>query len=221
MSKELSFKERVVSAQNELKVPKNEHNDFGDFFYRSAERILEEAKPVTAKYGLFLTLSDGIELIGDRFYIKAIATLSDVHSDERVVVTAFAREALKKKGMDESQITGSASSYARKYALNGLYLIDDTKDPDTNEHRNQINNQPNNQQNNPAQQEIERLKGLLKQHNSDYNEQQLNNWLLNATGFNDVNAMYQQASNQIIQKLNGLLAKFSNNQNNNKVNWGN
>lgn len=221
MSKELSFKERVVSAQNELKVPKNEHNDFGDFFYRSAERILEEAKPVNAKYGLFLTLSDGIELIGDRFYIKAIATLSDVHSDERVVVTAFAREALKKKGMDESQITGSASSYARKYALNGLYLIDDTKDPDTNEHRNQINNQPNNQQNNPAQQEIERLKGLLKQHNSDYNEQQLNNWLLNATGFNDVNAMYQQASNQIIQKLNGLLAKFSNNQNNNKVNWGN
>ena len=122
--------------------------------------------------------------------------------------------------MDESQITGSASSYARKYALNGLYLIDDTKDPDTNEHRNQINNQSNNQQNNPAQQEIERLKGLLKQHNSDYNEQQLNSWLLNATGFNDVNAMYQQASNQIIQKLNGLLAKFSNNQNN-KVNWGN
>ena len=220
MSKELSFKERVVSAQNELKAPKGQYNSFGRYKYRSAEDILEAVKPVNAKHGLTLTVSDNIEMVGERVYIKAIATLSDVHSDECLIVTAFAREQLSKKGMDESQITGSASSYARKYALNGLYLIDDTKDPDTNEHRNQINNQSNNQQNNPAQQEIERLKGLLKQHNSDYNEQQLNSWLLNATGFNDVNAMYQQASNQIIQKLNGLLAKFSNNQNN-KVNWGN
>lgn len=221
MSKELSFKERVASVQNELKAPKTEHNDFGNFFYRSAEGILEAVKPINAKYGLFLTLSDNVEVVGDRVYIKAIATLSDVNSDEYLVVTAFAREQLSKKGMDESQVTGATSSYARKYALNGLYLIDDMKDSDTNDQRNQINNQINNQQNTPAQQEIERLKGLLKQHNSDYNEQQLNNWLLNATGFNDVNAMYQQASNQIIQKLNGLLAKFSNNQNNNKVNWGN
>ena len=137
MSKELSFKERVVSAQNELKAPKGQYNSFGRYKYRSAEDILEAVKPVNAKHGLTLTVSDNIEMVGERVYIKAIATLSDVHSDECLIVTAFAREQLSKKGMDESQITGSASSYARKYALNGLYLIDDTKDADTDEQRNQ------------------------------------------------------------------------------------
>lgn len=137
MSKEQTFKERVVNAQNELKAPKGQYNSFGRYKYRSAEDILEAVKPVNAKHGLTLTVSDNIEMVGERVYIKAIATLSDVHSDECLIVTAFAREQLSKKGMDESQITGSASSYARKYALNGLYLIDDTKDADTDEQRNQ------------------------------------------------------------------------------------
>ena len=127
------FLTRISSAQGELKAPKNQYNSFGKYSYRSCEDILEAAKPVCAKYGLLLTVSDEIVHEGDRYYIKATACLYDAQdgSDEVVSATAFAREALDKKGMDDSQITGTASSYARKYALNGLFCIDDTKDADT------------------------------------------------------------------------------------------
>lgn len=127
------FLTRISSAQGELKAPKNQYNSFGKYSYRSCEDILEAAKPVCAKYGLLLTVSDEIMHEGDRYYIKATACLYDAQggSGEVVSATAFAREALDKKGMDDSQITGTASSYARKYALNGLFCIDDTKDADT------------------------------------------------------------------------------------------
>ena len=127
------FLTRIGMAQAELKAPKNQYNSFGKYSYRSCEDILEAAKPVCAKYGLLLTVSDEIVHEGDRYYIKATACLYDAQggSDEVVSATAFAREALDKKGMDDSQITGTASSYARKYALNGLFCIDDTKDADT------------------------------------------------------------------------------------------
>lgn len=132
------FLTRISSAQGELKAPKNQYNSFGKYSYRSCEDILEAAKPVCAKYGLLLTVSDEIVHEGDRYYIKATACLYDAHggSDEVVSATAFAREALDKKGMDDSQITGTASSYARKYALNGLFCIDDTKDADTQDNTN-------------------------------------------------------------------------------------
>lgn len=130
-----SFEKRVSLAQAELKAPKNQYNDFGKYHYRSCEDILEAAKPINSKYGLFLTLTDDISMRGDRIYISATATLSDTESEKHLCVTAYAREPEAKKGMDESQITGTASSYARKYALNGLYCIDDTKDADTNEHK--------------------------------------------------------------------------------------
>ena len=133
-----TFNERVVLAQNELKAPKGQYNDYGNFAYRSAEDILEAAKPVNLKNGLLLNLKDEIIEVGGRIYVKAIAVLHDVHSDLKIEVQAFAREAEVKKGMDDSQITGSASSYARKYALNGLYLIDDTKDADSNEQKKAI-----------------------------------------------------------------------------------
>ena len=133
--KTLTFSQRVVNAQAELKAPKGQFNNFGKYKYRSAEDILEAVKPINLKHGLLLTITDDIKNIGDRYYINATATLSDVDSDEGISVKAFAREPLNKKGQDESQITGTASSYARKYALNGLYLIDDTKDADTDEHR--------------------------------------------------------------------------------------
>ena len=127
------FLTRFGLAQAELKAPKNQYNSFGKYSYRSCEDILEAAKPVCAKYGLLLTVSDEAVQIGDRYYIKATAALYDAQggSDEVMSATAYAREALDKKGMDDSQITGTASSYARKYALNGLFCIDDTKDPDT------------------------------------------------------------------------------------------
>lgn len=117
--------------QKELKAPKSNRNEFGGYKYRSAEDIVEAVKPLLGT--AVLTITDDMILLGDRFYVKAIATLSEEGTS--VSTTAFAREALAKKGMDEAQITGSASSYARKYALNGLFCIDDTKDPDaTNKH---------------------------------------------------------------------------------------
>lgn len=147
----MSFLERVTHAQNELKAPKNQHNKFGNYDYRSAEDILEAVKPINVKYGLHLFLEDNIEMLGDRFYLKVTAVLSDSWNKDNsnaIRVTSFARETQAKKGMDEAQITGSASSYARKYALNGLYLIDDTKDADTNEQRDEMDNRRQNKQQN-------------------------------------------------------------------------
>ncbi len=124
---------KLIEIQQNLKAPKSNFNSFGKYAYRSCEDILEAVKPLLAKAGLVLTISDKQISIGDRYYVEATATL---HGDsEPVSVTAYAREEETKKGMDASQITGSASSYARKYALNGLFLIDDVKDADsTNTH---------------------------------------------------------------------------------------
>jgi hypothetical protein len=123
--------EVLSKIQKEMKAPKSQFNAFGKYKYRSCEDILEAVKPFLN--GAVLYISDEMVLIGERYYIKATATLRN--GDEAVSVTAYAREEAEKKGMDSSQITGAASSYARKYALNGLFLIDDTKDSDaTNEH---------------------------------------------------------------------------------------
>lgn len=121
----------LVKIQNELKAPKSQFNSFGKYHYRNCEDILEAVKPLLLKYHAWLTVSDEIVLIGERYYIKATAKL--MMDDCEVLNTAYARESLDKKGMDDSQITGAASSYARKYALNGLFLIDDTKDADSDE----------------------------------------------------------------------------------------
>ena len=123
---------KLLKFQTELKAPKGQFNKFGNYKYRSCEDILEALKPLLAKEGCTLTLSDEIVEIGGRVYVKATATLTDGTATERV--TAYAREEESKKGMDASQVTGAASSYARKYALNGLFCIDDTKDADTNEY---------------------------------------------------------------------------------------
>lgn len=130
---------RLGAIQTELKAPKGQFNKFGGYKYRSAEDILEAVKPLLAKHGLLLTLSDDIVAVGgaaQRFYVKSSARLCTVEDDkDAVIVFALAREEETKKGMDGSQITGAASSYARKYAMNGLFAIDDTKDADsTNDH---------------------------------------------------------------------------------------
>lgn len=126
---------RLIEIQKKLKAPKGQYNNFGKYKYRSCEDILEAVKPILAENGCTLTLSDEIVLIGDRYYVKATARLRGADTDE--VAVAYAREDSEKKGMDGSQITGTASSYARKYALNGLFCIDDTKDADTDEYANQ------------------------------------------------------------------------------------
>lgn len=129
------FLKRVSEVQQKLKAPKGQYNSFGGYNYRSCEDILEAVKPICAEHSMLLNLSDEIVNVGERYYIKATAKLYDLDSDSVISSTALAREAQTKKGMDDSQITGTASSYARKYALNGLLNIDDTKDADTDEYR--------------------------------------------------------------------------------------
>lgn len=129
--------EKLLAVQTELKAPKGQTNSFGKYKYRSCEDILEAVKPILKKYKAAIVISDDLVLIGDRFYVEAIATFYDVESEASVKNTAFARESDVIKGMADSQVTGATSSYARKYALNGLLLIDDTKDADTDEYRNQ------------------------------------------------------------------------------------
>ena len=133
MNKE--FTEKLVKIQNELNAPKNLYNSFGKFKYRSCESILEAVKPLLEEAGLAILINDEIVLVGNRFYIKATATLSDGTTE--ISVSAYAREADGKTGMDDAMLTGATSSYARKYALNGLFAIDDSKDVDTDEYQNQ------------------------------------------------------------------------------------
>lgn len=126
--------EELIKIQSELKAPKNKYNSFGKYSYRSCEDILEAVKPLLKKHGCYMTITDDVFVAGDRFYIRA--TVSLVNKDGKSVIgVGLAREDKSKAGMSESQITGTASSYARKYALNGLFLIDDTKDADTDEYK--------------------------------------------------------------------------------------
>lgn len=122
---------KLMEVQKKLKAPKGQFNKFGGYYYRSCEDILEAAKPLCVEAGLLLTVSDEVVMIGERYYVKATAKVTD--GTQEVSATAYARESENRKGQDESQITGTASSYARKYALNGLFCIDDTKDADTDE----------------------------------------------------------------------------------------
>lgn len=144
-NEKLNIYEKLMNVQQELKAPKGQYNSFGKYKYRSCEDILEAVKPLLEKNKLILTLTDTIVPASEtRFYVKATARLIDIEMADvegielkTIENTAFAREEEEKKGMDGSQITGTASSYARKYALNGLFLIDDTKDADTDEYHNQ------------------------------------------------------------------------------------
>lgn len=131
----MNINEKLLIIQSKLKAPKNQYNSFGKYAYRNAEDILEAVKPLLLETKTALNISDDVVMVGDRYYIKARVTLSDTESTDLYSVQAFAREEENKKGMDGSQVTGAASSYARKYALNGLFAIDDTKDSDsTNQH---------------------------------------------------------------------------------------
>lgn len=131
----MEFKDKLLTVQTMLKAPKDKYNSFGKYQYRSAEGILESVKPLLASNGLLLTLEDRLEEAGGRLFIRAFASIQDCETSDTLVVSAYAEIATEKKLMDVSQMTGTASSYARKYALNGLFLIDDTKDADTDEYK--------------------------------------------------------------------------------------
>jgi hypothetical protein len=136
-NKTMNIQQKLQGIQSSLKAPKGQTNKFGGYRYRSAEDILTAVKPLLAEWACTLVITDSIVEVGGRVYVKSTAVLASTENGNEnfINVDAFAREAETKKGMDDAQITGSASSYARKYALNGLFAIDDTKDPDaTNNH---------------------------------------------------------------------------------------
>ena len=147
----MSVYTKLLAVQSELKAPKSQFNSFGKYKYRSCEDILEALKPVCAKHNAITFITDTISVVGNRYYVTATATFVDVETGEKVEVSAHAREEESKKGMDSSQVTGASSSYARKYALNGLFCIDDTKDSD---YTNGI--QQNQQPQQPPQQQQKR-----------------------------------------------------------------
>ncbi len=204
---ELNLAQKIIKVQKELKAPKGQYNSFGKYNYRSAEDILEALKPLNAEQGLLLTLTDEPVLVGDWHYIKATASITDGNGTHSV--TAYARESENKKGMDHSQVTGTASSYARKYALNGLYLIDDTKDADTDEYQNQNNQaqQPsqNVQHGNKASdKQLDFVKKLIKENVTEkYNEAQLHELLKQRIKTkNDIENFTSQEASAAIKFLN-------------------
>lgn len=194
--------EKLSNIQIELKAPKNQFNKFGGYKYRNCEDILEAVKPICHKNRTSLTLDDELVLLGDRYYIRAAAKLYDWDSEITITTSALARETSAKKGMDESQITGSASSYARKYALNGLFNIDDTKDMDTNETAKQLDEKKQSK-------ETEIMKNhatLVSQMDSlgiDFREK-LNDYILEKTG------LISQNISMLSLKQIELLCRFYN-----------
>lgn len=209
------FTAQVATIQANLNAPKGQYNSFGGYAYRSAEDILNAVKPLLG--GLFLSISDDIIQLGDRFYVKATATITDgehVHS-----VSAMAREPLTKKGMDDSQITGSTSSYARKYALNGLFGIDDAKDADTDAYAHQNGQQPRNNRQQQGGNRQQQQRPQNQQNNHQQRQQQnqgggnnqkpfnpqiffnhLNNELLKATTKGQAKSICDKARNALTNK---------------------
>lgn len=157
----MNISEKLLYIQQNLKTPKSQHNTFGDYNYRSCEDIQEAVKPLLKEIKAVLLLTDDIKQVGDRFYIMATATLKDVESDEVITNNAYAREPESKPKMDAAQITGSCSSYARKYALNGLFCIDDAKDPDTMNNNGQSRQQEVNEN---RQQEVAPAQQITQSH---------------------------------------------------------
>lgn len=158
----MTIHEKMMKIQTTLKAPKNLFNSFGNYKYRNAEGILEAVKPLLAENKLSMYISDDVQAVNDRVYVKATVSIFDIETGESVMATASAREALNKKGMDDSQITGTASSYARKYALNGIFLLDDTKDADENQKERTA--RANKQEQEKNKEKLEQMKiSLVKQ----------------------------------------------------------
>lgn len=183
--------EKLSCIQNELKAPKNQWNDYGKYKYRNCEDILEALKPICKKYRTTLIINDDIQVVGTRTYVIATATLYEWDTGEKISTNAYARESENKKGMDDSQITGSTSSYARKYALNGLFNIDDTKDADADTQMFETKDEPSENQNTikNTKQTIMDLMILwgkqrkrMEELDINYRSPALSNWFIKATG---------------------------------------
>lgn len=191
--------QKLNLVQSKMKAPKNLFNSFGKYKYRNAESILEAFKPYGKELGLVLMLNDSVEQIGDRVYIKATATLIDIEDNSRTEVSAYAREPMSKKGLDDSQLSGATSSYARKYCLNGLFLLDDTKDSDTDEYRNQAENQYK-AQNKPSKLtdvQVQSLINVVTKKGLDLDD------LIAKVGLDDVSELTAESYNEIVKMIRG------------------
>lgn len=192
----MNIYEKLMNIQQELKAPKGQYNDFGKYKYRSCEDILESVKPLLEKYKVTIILTDKLEQIGERYYIKAKAILIDTETNNSIENTAYAREEETKKGMDGSQITGTSSSYARKYALNGLLLIDDTKDADTDEFAKENNKGKTKEESKEKKITAGQLKVLSKLYTGDNLVK-----LLELNKIDKLEDMSMEKANEIILKL--------------------
>ena len=210
----MNIYEKLLVIQTKLKAPKNQVNKFGGYNYRNCEDILEALKPILEQVKATLTISDEIVMIGTRYYIKSTATLIDIEKENsKIENIAFAREEENKKGMDASQLTGACSSYARKYALNGLFAIDDTKDADT------MNNNEDTKMKKVAHEETivnKETKKLISQNIIDL----FNKWveknkidstmittILEKYGFKTINEVDTETYKKIVNELNNILKK--------------
>lgn len=185
--------EALTKIQSELVAPKDLYNKFGNYRYRSAESILEALKPLLSKYNAELIISDDVVCVGDRVYVKATVSITD--GKETRTVTAFAREPSERKGQDTSQITGATSSYARKYALNGLFLIDDNKDADTEENKNEADERAKQEDSGSNTQKArpnytkEQLEKMKKWNDGTFTEEELNQFRKECIGEDYANAI--------------------------------
>ena len=194
--------EKISNIQKELKAPKSQYNSFGKYNYRSCEDIVESVKPLLSKQGLALFIKDEMVFVGERYYIQATATITD--GENEVHSTAYAREPLEKKGMDESQITGTASSYARKYALNGLFAIDDTKDADSlntsKDYTEKTHNAPNRAKNTPNSTISAKPLDLLKDYENALPSDKMasfHNWLREKYGTMIITELTEEQANEV------------------------
>lgn len=194
----MGINEKLLNIQRDLKCKKNQYNSFGKYRYRSCEDILESVKPLLAREKCCLHITDDVHCVGDRIYIKATAEISDCESGESISNCAFAREPSVKKGQDESQITGTSSSYARKYCLNGLFLIDDTKDADTDEYRTQAENQYKAQKPQKVSDvQAKSLMNVITKKGLDADD------LLSKVGADDISDLTPDKYNEIVMMLRG------------------
>lgn len=187
----MNIYEKLLVIQSKLKAPKSQRNTFGNYNYRNCEDILEAVKPLLVEVKATLTITDELVMVGERYYVKATATLIDVESNEQycnkiIHNTAFAREEETKKGMDASQITGASSSYARKYALNGLLAIDDTKDSDFSNNGSNVSTSSASKTKYSLKERGKIISDLLKQSNGAITFEQVDEWIIKKFG-NDKN----------------------------------
>ncbi len=189
-----SIYEKLSAIQMELKAPKSQFNKFGNYNYRSCEDILEAVKPLCNKNEVTLTIGDEIVCVEGRHYVKATAVLSDWISGDTIQNVSYARESSTKKGMDDSQVTGSTSTYARKYALNGLFNIDDTKDNDTSELKQEKDERAQKAKQDSLKESIEAVnvrKRKLDELDIDIRDESIMQWMYDKTGYTDQNVDLQ------------------------------